>query len=203
MSVKPCCSHRFRNFCTILSVIFLCGACVRIGPYIDPEEPDPMSPGAGIFSGEAGYFALGGPTELKQKDTIQVYNPTDGIVAINLTCRISFDDFDGIERAVITRDIILTHTKHGAGGMRQVSQSKDYEFWVMIHDVEPVMGQEFIKNFQVAIKHKASKLFMHALSATSHSPEFPAEKSRVSLVEYYPGTTRKKGELIFACLRNK
>ena len=180
-------------------MILLCGACVKFGPYVDPEEPDAMSPGAGIFSGESGYFALNGKPEKTETDIEKVDSPGGSIDALNLTCDISFENFAGIAHAVINKDISLNQTKHRTGGMKQVSQTGDYEFWVMTHGVQSITGREFFSNFQVAIKHKASQLFMHALSDTSHSPEIQPEKSRISLVDYHPGTTLEKGELVFEC----
>lgn len=134
---------------------------------------------------------------------LQADDHTGGLVPLNLTCDISFSNYDNIDNAVTTKDIILTQAKHKPDGMKQVTQTSGYEFWVMIHGVQSIAGQKFINNFQVAIKDKASQLFMHALSDTSHNPEVQPEKARISLVDYHSGTTLEKGELIFECRRKK
>ena len=121
------------------------------------------------------------------------------IIPLKLQCNISFMDFDGIDHAVKTVEVILKDLKHRPGGMIRVSQTEKYEFWVMTHGVQTINGLRFIYNFQVAIKDKASKLFMHALSDTSHTPDSPPKHARISLVEYYPDSFLEKGELLFDC----
>ncbi|MCP4117880.1 MAG: hypothetical protein GY737_21260 [Desulfobacteraceae bacterium] len=108
-------------------------------------------------------------------------------------------DFDGIDHAVKSVEVILKELKHKPGGMILVSQTEDYEFWVMTHGVQTINGRVFINNFQVAIKDKASKLFMHALSDTTHTSERPPKHARISLVDYYPDSSLEKGELLFEC----
>lgn len=121
------------------------------------------------------------------------------IIPLKLQCNISFMDFDGIGHAAKSVEIILTALKHKPGGMILVSQTDNYEFWVMTHGVQTINGQVFINNFQVAIKDKVSKLFMHALSDTSHTPGSPPKHARISLVDYYPDSSLEKGELLFEC----
>ena len=130
---------------------------------------------------------------------LQADEQVKNLIPLNLTCDISFNNFDNIDHAVTTKDIILTQAKHKPDGMKLVSQTRDYEFWVMTHSVQSIAGQKFVNNFQVAIKHKTSQLFMHALSDTGHSPEVQPEKARISLVDYHLNTTLEKGELIFEC----
>ncbi len=86
------------------------------------------------------------------------------IIPLHLQCGIYYSDFEGIEHAAKSFKIVLTEMKHKPGGRILLSQTDDYEFWVMTHSVQTINGQQFINNFQVAIKDKASKLFMHALS---------------------------------------
>jgi len=132
---------------------------------------------------------------------LQADDRSRGLAPLSLTCDISFDNFDSIDIAQTSKNIILTQAKHKPDAMKQVSQTSGYEFWVMTHGVQSIAGQEFVNNFQVAIKDKASQLFMHALSDTSHNPEFQPEKARISVVDYHSGTTLEKGELIFECRR--
>ena len=120
-------------------------------------------------------------------------------ISLRLQCNISFRNFDGIALAAKTVEIELTELKHNPGGMIQVSHTDDYEFWVMTHTVQTINGQRFINNFQVAIKDKASKLFMHALSDSSYTPEKSPKHARISLVDYYPDSFLEKGELFFDC----
>ena len=120
-------------------------------------------------------------------------------IPLRLQCNISFRDFDGIAYAVKTVEIELTELKHKPGGMILVNQTDNYEFWAMIHGVQMINGQRFINNFQVAIKDKNSKLFMHALSDTSHTPGRYPKHARISLVDYYPDSFLEKGELFFDC----
>lgn len=121
------------------------------------------------------------------------------VISLHLTCNIAFSHFNAIKSAHITKNITLTQVKHKTGGMKLVSQTADYEFWVMTHAVQMLNEQKFINNFQVAIKHKSTQLFFHALSDTSHSADKQPQTARISLVDYYPDSTLEKGELFFEC----
>ena len=116
-----------------------------------------------------------------------------------LQCNIAFTNFDNIEHASTSAVITLTELKHKRGGFILVFQTANYEFWVMTHGVQTINDRQFVNNFQVAIKHKASKLFMHALSDSSHTPETPPRHARISIVDYYPDSSLEKGELSFEC----
>jgi len=120
-------------------------------------------------------------------------------ISLNLLCNITFSDFDGIEHLAKTEEIRLSEIKHKPGGSALVAETDHYEFWVMVHGMQTIDKQDFVNNFQVAIKHKVSLLFMHALSDTSHSADKSPRHARISLVEYYPDSTLEKGELMFEC----
>jgi len=120
-------------------------------------------------------------------------------ISLTLLCNVSFSNFDNIEHSVKTEEVMLTAAKHQPGGMHLVTQTSNYEFWVMTHGLQTKNNQRFINNFQVAIKHKASQLFMHALSGTNHSPDTPPKHARISLVDYHPDSSLEKGELLFEC----
>lgn len=120
-------------------------------------------------------------------------------ISLKLLCNIAFSNFDNIEHTVKTEEVMLTAEKYQRGGMQLVTQTSSYEFWVMTHGIQTINKRQFINNFQVAIKHKASQLFMHALSDTSHTPGMPPKHARVSLVDYRPDTNLEKGELVLEC----
>lgn len=120
-------------------------------------------------------------------------------IALKLRCNISFSQFDQIDHAVKTVVVTLSELKHRPGRMKLVSQTKNYEFWVMPHLIQTLNEHRFISNFQVAIKEKSSQLFMHALSDSSHIPDQTPKYARISLVDYHPNTTLEKGELSFDC----
>lgn len=125
--------------------------------------------------------------------------PKEQAPELILSCNISFDNYDHIDHAVQSLEITLSAGKHKAGGMHLVSQKGDYEFWVMVHGVQTLEERRSIINFQVAIKHKPSQLFMHALSDTSYDPDKPPHHARISLVNYHPGSGHEVGELFFEC----
>lgn len=133
--------------------------------------------------------------------SINVYAEDQGEpqVSLKLLCNIAFSNFDNIEYSAKTKEITLTNMKHKPGGMQLVTQTSGYEFWAMIHGVQTMNDQCFINNFQVAIKHKTSQLFMHALSDTSHTPGNIPKHARVSLVDYHTNSSLEKGELLFEC----
>ena len=132
---------------------------------------------------------------------VQADSPGKQKLHLELNCTTSFNNFDNIENAVTSSQVTLTAAKHQPGGMQLVTQTSTYEFWVMAHGVQTINRQKFINNFQVAIKHKDSQLFMHALSDTSHTPDIPPKHARISLVDYHPDSTLEKGELLFECRR--
>lgn len=121
------------------------------------------------------------------------------IQSIHLNCHISFNNYDHVQQADMSKEVTVSNIKNKSGGVILVAQTKGHEFWVMAHGVQSIGLQSFITNFQVAIKHKASGLFMHALSDTSHDPSSPPKQSRISLVDYHPNSTLESGELIFEC----
>lgn len=130
---------------------------------------------------------------------LQAQNQDKPHLSLELICNISFSNFDNIEHTAKTMEITLTGAKHQPGGMQLVTQTDNYEFWVMTHSVQTIGNQRFISNFQVAIKHKPDQLFMHALSDTSYSPDHLPRRARISLVDYHPDTALEAGELIFDC----
>ncbi len=87
-----------------------------------------------------------------------------------------------------------------ATGKIGVYQNNNYEFWVMTHSIQKLNTQKFINNFQVAIRHKTSNLFVHALSDSSFNPEKCPKHARISLVDYQQGTFLEKGKLCFECM---
>lgn len=78
-----------------------------------------------------------------------------------------------------------------------VRETTGYQFWAMSHSVQTLGKNQCINNFQVAILHKAGKMFMHALSDSRYMPDSPPQHARVSLVEYYPDSLLEKGEIFF------
>lgn len=121
------------------------------------------------------------------------------VAPLNLQCTVAFSNFDQIEERSKSGEITLTDLKHKPGGMVRFTQTKAYEFWVMTHSVQSVNNESFINNFQVAIRHKESGLFMHALSDTTNRVDQPPHAARISLVNYHAETALEKGELFFEC----
>jgi hypothetical protein len=119
--------------------------------------------------------------------------------SLPLQCSIVFSDFDAVENESAFVDVTLVALKHKSGGAVLAYQAKGYEFWVMAHSVQTTNTKKFVNNFQVAIKHKRNKLFMHALSDSSNDPKSPPGHARISLLEYHPGSFLEKGELFFDC----
>ena len=122
---------------------------------------------------------------------------------LTLACEIHFSNFKNIHQAVTTKTVILTALKHQKGGAQRVTQTDDYEFWVMVHGVQSLNKQQRINNFQVAIKNKHSGEFMHAMSDRVYSDQAQPARARISLVEYQAGSLLEKGELFFECQRVK
>jgi hypothetical protein len=69
----------------------------------------------------------------------------------------------------------------------------------MTHGVQTIGNERFINSFQVAVKHKASKIFSHALSYRSFSAANQPKYARISLVEYYPDSLLEQHEVLFEC----
>ena len=44
--------------------LLLLGGC-QVGPYVEPAEPDPLPGGPGLFTGEQGYYVIGGSDDKK------------------------------------------------------------------------------------------------------------------------------------------
>jgi hypothetical protein len=122
---------------------------------------------------------------------------------VKLQCNITFSNYDNIEYTAKTVEVALNNYKHKSGGMIMVTQTKDYEFWVMTHGIQKINKRAFINTFQVAIKKKGNNLFMHALSDITHSPENPPKQARISLVDYDSNSSLEKGELCFECMSIK
>lgn len=99
----------------------------------------------------------------------------------------------------MTEELVLTNFKHKPGGIRLVTQTGEYEFWVMTHNIQTINNKRFVSNFQVAIKHNSSRLFIHALSDTTHTAGSSPKHARISIVEYQPDSFIEKGELLFEC----
>ena len=119
---------------------------------------------------------------------------------LQLQCTIKISNYNGVDHASISKDIALAKLKHKSGGTVLVSQTDDYEFWVMTHGQQTIKNVTFFNNFQVAIKEKKRGLFMHALSDTNNSPDITPAKARLSLVKYFEGTFLEEGELLFECV---
>jgi hypothetical protein len=122
---------------------------------------------------------------------------------LSLKCSAVFSNYNGVKHAATFIDVTLSQPKHNPGGMILATQTKDYEFWVMSHGVQTLNNKRFINNFQVAIRDKATGLFMHALSDTSHNADNPPEHARICLVDYHNESNLEKGELCFSCSRVK
>lgn len=129
--------------------------------------------------------------------SIQAKNSSDS--QLKLQCSIHFNNFNGIEQASTGMKVSIKNVKNQEGGAVLVTQTKDYEFWVMSHSQQKLEGKSFINNFQVAIKDKKTGLFMHALSDSSYSATQKPSKARISLVDYHPNSLLEKGELFFEC----
>jgi hypothetical protein len=123
------------------------------------------------------------------------------ISPLGLQCTVAFTHFDRIENMSKSGEVTLSDIKHKPRGSIKFTQTEAYEFWVMAHGVQSTNDHAFINNFQVAIKHKESGLFMHALSDTSHSKNKPPLAASISLVNYHTGTMLENGELFFECKR--
>lgn len=122
-----------------------------------------------------------------------------GFIPLHLNCVVNFGNYNGIDETSTTRQSTLNSHKHKTGGSNLVVQTKFYKFWVMTHGVQTITNRAFIREFQVAVRHKQSGLFMHALSDMASSPDIPPKRARISLVNYHPDTTLEKGELLFEC----
>jgi hypothetical protein len=120
---------------------------------------------------------------------------------LKLECTVTFNNYDGVDNASLGAEIVLTNAKHNPGGSVQVSQTDDYEFWVMAHGVQTTNDQRLINSFQVAIKDKTTNTFMHALSDSNYSPAGGPEHARISLIDYHPNSFLEEGELMFECRR--
>lgn len=125
---------------------------------------------------------------------------TSDVATLKLECTINFSNYQGIDHKSISKKVTLTALKHQKGGAILVTQTDNYEFWVMTHGQQTINDLKFFNNFQVAIKDKNSSLFMHAMSDSSHDPDKKPLKSRISLVKYAKNTFLEEGELLFECL---
>ncbi len=126
-------------------------------------------------------------------------NSADFVLPIELTCKIFFSNYAGVKQAEITRIVVLKHLKHNANGREMISQTDDFEFWVMLHSAQTLDEKRFVNNFQVAIKEKKTGLFAHAMSDSSHSFDVKPKSARISFVEYHPESFIESGELFFKC----
>jgi hypothetical protein len=120
---------------------------------------------------------------------------------LQLQCDVLYSNYAGIHHAEKHAKVTLQGLKQQAHGAKLITQTKDYEFWVMIHGLQTIGEHTFINNFQVAIRNKHTKEFYHALSDSSYSPKYFPHQARISLVEYQPNTFLEKGELLFECRR--
>lgn len=118
---------------------------------------------------------------------------------LTLTCNINFSDGKALENNINTDEIRLSAAKHKRGGAELIHQTNEYEFWVMTHGVQTIGNERFINSFQVAVKHKESKIFSHALSDRSFSAVNQPKYARISLVEYYPNSLLEQHEVLFEC----
>ena len=119
---------------------------------------------------------------------------------LQLQCTVNISNYNGIDHASVSKDIVLSQLKHKTGGAVLVSQTDDYEFWAMTHGQQTINNVTFFNNFQIAIKDKKSNLFMHALSDTSNLPDVMPVKARLSLVKYIEGSFIEDGELLYECV---
>lgn len=119
---------------------------------------------------------------------------------LKLQCTVNISNYNGVDHASVSKDIVLSQLKHKAGGAVLVSQTDDYEFWAMIHGQQTIINMAFFNSFQVAIKEKKSGLFIHALSDTSNLPDITPAKARLSLVKYAEDSFLEEGELLFECV---
>jgi hypothetical protein len=126
-------------------------------------------------------------------------SPTRDELSLTLICNISFSDAKALENNINTDEIRLSAEKHKRGGAKLIHQNNEYEFWVMTHGVQTMGNEKFINSFQVAVKHKKSKIFSHALSDRSFSAIKQPKYARISLVEYYPDSLLEQNEVLFEC----
>lgn len=119
---------------------------------------------------------------------------------LQLQCSINISNYNGVDHASILKNVELVKLKHKTNGAVLVSQTDEYEFWVMIHAQQTLNDQRFFNNFQVAIKDKKTELFMHALSDTSNDSDVKPVRARLSLVKYFTGSFLEEGELLFECV---
>lgn len=119
--------------------------------------------------------------------------------SIKLTCEVHFSNFNSVKQASTGAEVTISGMKHHPAGAVLVTQTNDYEFWVMSHGQQTINNRKFLTNYQVAIKDKKTDMFMHSLSDTTHSPDRKPIMARVSLVQYEPGSFIEKGELFFEC----
>jgi hypothetical protein len=120
-------------------------------------------------------------------------------IKLSLSCNIIFDNYSGFKDTSISKDIVLTNYKHKPGGMIKISELHGFEFWAMIYSVQRINNQTLINSFQVAIKDKATNLFMHALSDIVFTTNTTPNQARISLVDYWGNGQEEKGELLFEC----
>ena len=134
-------------------------------------------------------FTLNSHAALSAKDEL----------SLTLICNIYFSDAKALENNINTDEIRLSAAKHKRGGAKLIHQTNEYEFWVMTHGVQTIGNERFINSFQVAVKHKKSKMFSHALSDRSFSTVNQPKYARISLVEYYPDSLLEQHEVLFEC----
>lgn len=64
--------------------------------------------------------------------TTQAAGPTPPVL-INLQCNVIFSNYRGIDNAATQKKVSLTALKQQTGGVKLVTQTNDFEFWVMVH----------------------------------------------------------------------
>lgn len=124
----------------------------------------------------------------------------NSLTPLQLQCSITITNYNGIDHASISKNVELLAIKHKPGGAVLVSQTDDYQFWVMIHGQQALNNVKFFNNFQVAIMDKKTNIFMHALSDTNNNSNVKPLKARLSLVKYFPNSFLEEGELLFECI---
>ena len=75
---------------SLAPLLFLClslTACMKVGPYVDPPESDPLPEGPGLFTGEKGYYSPNDDSE----------NSEEKPVSTESTISSSTDDFEEFE----------------------------------------------------------------------------------------------------------
>ena len=60
---------------SLASLLFLCltlsvSGCGTVGPFVEPEKPDPEPTGPGLFTGEKGYYSPGGDSQSSNTKTV-------------------------------------------------------------------------------------------------------------------------------------